>query len=47
MWVQNPKAPLKPECYKCGYLNSMLRTFYKCRVPGSCPAVSIPKEKES
>lgn len=46
MLIKNPNAPLTPECYKCGYLNAKLHTFYKCHIPGTCPAIE-PKKSEN
>lgn len=37
--IQNTNVKLKPECYNCGSLDSTKIKFYKCKVPGTCPAV--------
>lgn len=44
--IQNPNIKIKPECYNCGYLNNNKLNFYKCKVPGTCPAIPIIKTKK-
>ena len=44
--VKNPKIPVKLECYDCRYLSPAGTGWYKCRVPGSCPAVAVTPQKK-
>ena len=44
--IKNQNAVVKSECKICGYLNSKIARFFKCKVAGSCPAVEVKENNQ-
>ena len=44
--IKNPNAVVQSECKNCGYLNSKIARFFKCKVVGSCPAVEVKENNQ-